>query len=151
MVSSNISEQGVTSARVAEAPWQTNLSPDLLNVVTVKPNTLSIFGLYEYVNYLRDNGLDAAVYEQALWGKVVAPLVTAVMVFLAIPFVFGPLRSVGVGHRILVGTLAGVGFYILNQMFAYMGLVFGFNPLLSALAPALLAFMAGYYMLRRLY
>lgn len=151
MLSSNIGEQGVVSARVDEALWQTNLSPDLLNVVTVKPNTLSIFGLYEYVRYLKDNGLDAAVYEQALWGKVVAPLITAVMVFLSIPFVFGPLRSVGVGHRILVGTLAGVGFYIINQMFAYMGLVFGFNPLLSALAPAGLAFMAGYYMLRRLY
>jgi lipopolysaccharide export system permease protein len=151
MVSSDISEQGVTAARVAEVPWQTNLSPDLLSVVTVKPNTLSIIGLYEYVSYLHDNGLDAAIYEQALWGKVVAPLVTGVMMFLAIPFVFGPLRSVGVGHRILVGTLAGVGFYIMNQMFAYMGLVFGFNPLLSALAPAVLAFLAGYYMLRRLY
>jgi len=151
MVSSNIGEQSVTAARVAEAPWQTNLSPDLLSVVTVKPNTLSIFGLYEYVNYLHDNGLDAAVYEQALWGKIVAPLVTGVMVFLSIPFVFGPLRSVGVGHRILVGSLAGVGFYIINQMFTYMGLVFGFNPLLSALAPAVLAFLAGYYMLRRLY
>jgi lipopolysaccharide export system permease protein len=120
-------------------------------VVTVKPNTLSILGLYEYVTYLHDNGLDSAVYEQALWGKVAAPVVTAVMVFLSIPFVFGPLRSVGVGHRILVGTLAGVALYILNQMFAYMGLVFGFNPLLSALAPAGIAFVAGYYMLRRIY
>jgi len=151
VLSSDITEQGVTSARAEEAPWQTNLSPDLLNVVTVKPNTLSILGLYDYVQYLNDNGLDAAVYEQALWGKVVAPLVTAVMVFLSIPFVFGPLRSVGVGHRILVGTLAGVGFHILNQMFTYMGLVFNFNPILSALAPAVLAFLAGYYMLRRLY
>jgi len=151
VLSSDITEQGVTSARAEEAPWQTNLSPDLLNVVTVKPNTLSILGLYEYVQYLNDNGLDAAVYEQALWGKVIAPLVTAVMVFISIPFVFGPLRSVGVGHRILVGTLAGVGFHILNQMFTYMGLVFNFNPILSALAPAMLAFLAGYYMLRRLY
>lgn len=151
MLSSDIDEHGVVSAEVAEVPWQTNLSPDLLNVVTVKPNTLSIFGLYEYVQYLTDNGLDAATYEQALWGKIVAPLVTAVMVFLSIPFVFGPLRSVGVGHRILVGTLAGVGFYILNQMFTYMGLVFGFNPLLSAMAPAMLAFLIGYLMLRRVH
>ena len=100
-------------------------------------------------NYLQENGLDTAAYEQALWGKIVAPLVTAVMVFIAIPFVFGPLRSVGVGHRILPGALAGIGFYILNQMFAYMGIVFGLNPVLSALAPAGIAFGAGYFMLRR--
>ena len=150
-VSTDIGAQGASSSRVAEIPWQTNLSPDLLSVVTVKPNTLSILGLYEYVEYLHENGLDSALYEQALWAKVVAPLVTAVMVFLSIPFVLGPLRSVGVGHRILVGTLAGVGFYILNQMFAYMGLVFGFNTFISALAPAGMAFLAGYYMLRRVY
>jgi lipopolysaccharide export system permease protein len=149
VVSSEIGEEQVFSTRVAEIPWQTNLSPDLLNVVTVEPNTLSIVGLYQYVNYLQENGLDTAAYEQALWGKIVAPLVTAVMVFIAIPFVFGPLRSVGVGHRILAGALAGIGFYILNQMFAYMGIVFGLNPVLSALAPAGIAFGAGYFMLRR--
>ncbi len=151
VVTSDISETTVTSSRIAEVPWQTNLSPDLLSVVTVKPNTLSIFGLYQYITYLNDNGLDADVYQQALWGKIVAPLVTAVMVFLSVPFVFGPLRSVGVGHRILVGTLAGIGFHILNQMFAYMGLVFGLNPMFSALFPAGLAFLAGYAMLRRVY
>ncbi|MBL1276560.1 MAG: LPS export ABC transporter permease LptG [Ectothiorhodospiraceae bacterium] len=151
VVSSDIGDGVVTSSRMKEAPWETNLSPDLLSVVTVKPNTLSIVGLYQYVQYLKDNGLDADVYQQALWNKLVAPIVTAVMVFLSIPFVFGPLRSVGIGHRILVGSLAGVGFYIVNQMFAYMGLVFGINPTLSALAPAALAFIIGYLMLRRVY
>ena len=73
------------------------------------------------------------------------------MVFLSIPFVFGPLRSVGIGHRILVGTLAGVGFFILNQMFAYMGVVFGLNPVFSAMAPAAMAFVAAYAMLRRVF
>lgn len=151
VMSSDVSETSMTSSRITEMSWQTNLSPDLLNVVTVKPNTLSIVGLYQYVTYLNDNGLDADVYQQALWGKIVAPLVTAVMVFLSIPFVFGPLRSVGIGHRILVGTLTGVGFYIVNQTFTYMGLVFDLNPVFSALAPAGLAFTGGYLMLRRVY
>jgi len=149
VASSDFGDNQVRYRHEAEVPWRTRLSPDLLNVVTVKPKTLSVWGLYQYVEYLRDNGLDASVYRQAFWGKVVAPLITAVMVFLSIPFVFGPLRSVGIGHRVLVGTLAGVGFHIVNQMFTYMGLVFGLNPLLSALAPATLAFAVGYWMLRR--
>lgn len=151
VVSSDIGEAVVASSHISESLWETNLSPDLLSVVTVKPSTLSIVGLYQYVTYLTDNGLDAAIYQQALWGKIVAPIVTAVMVFLSIPFVFGPLRSVGIGHRVLVGTLAGVGFYILNQTFAYMGLVFALNPVFSALAPAGMAFLAAYIMLRRIY
>jgi len=149
VVSSSFGDDRVLPRHQPELLWRTQLSPDLLNVVTVKPKTLSAWGLYQYVDYLQENGLDASVYRQAFWGKVVAPLITGVMVFLSIPFVFGPLRSVGIGHRVLVGTLAGVGFHILNQMFTYMGLVFGLNPLLSALTPAALAFAAGYWMLRR--
>ena len=108
-------------------------------------------GLYQYVRYLEDNGLDSAIYEQAFWGKVVTPIVTAVMVFLAMPFVFGPLRSVSIGHRIMAGTLVGVGFHIINQMFSYMGLVFGLGPIVGAFLPVGLAFIAGCLMLRRVF
>lgn len=149
VVSSEIGDGVVKSQNFKELPWQTQLSPDLLNVVTVKANTLSIWGLYQYLKYLRENGLDASVYEQTLWGKLMAPLVTAVMVFLAIPFVFGPLRSVGVGQRVMVGALVGIGFHIINQMFSYLGIVFGLNAILSASLPVLLAFIAGYLLLRR--
>lgn len=129
--------------------WDTGLSPDLLGVVTLHPGTMSIRGLYQYITYLKNNGLDAATYEHALWAKIVAPLVTGVMVFLAIPFVFGPLRSVGIGHRILVGALAGIGFYLLNQMSSYLGIVFNFNAILVALLPTVLVFGLAYWMLRR--
>jgi lipopolysaccharide export system permease protein len=101
------------------------------------------------VKYLRDNGLDAGVYEQALWAKLMAPLITGVMVFIAIPFVFGPLRSVGIGHRVLVGALIGVGFHLGNQMFAYLGLVFNLNPAFSAMFPAMLAFAVALGFLRK--
>lgn len=151
ILSNTLSWDGVSSRHIASEPWETRLSPDLLGVVTVKPNTLSIAGLYDYVKYLRENGLDAAVYEQALWGKLAAPLVTGVMVFLSLSFVFGPLRSVSIGHRILVGTLVGIGFHLSNQMFGYLGLVAGINPALSALLPLLLALGLGIWLIRRVY
>ena len=151
ITSSEVSFDGVTAQRIDSEPWNTRLSPDLLSVVTVKPNTLSIMGLYDYVSYLRENGLDATVYEQALWGKIVAPLVTGAMVFLAIPFVFGPLRSVSIGHRILVGTLVGIGFHLLNQMFGYIGLVVGIYPAMTAVLPLALALGTGFWLLRRVY
>ena len=151
ITSSEVSFDGVSAQSIEREPWDTRLSPDLLSVVTVKPNTLSIKGLYDYVSYLRENGLDAAVYEQALWGKIVAPLVTGVMVFLAIPFVFGPLRSVSIGHRILVGTLVGIGFHLLNQMFGYLGLVVGIYPALTAVLPLALALATGFWLMRRVY
>lgn len=149
VVSSRISPKRVTSSSAPSELWDTRLSPDLLSVVTVKPNTLSILGLYQYVKYLHDNGLDADTYEQALWAKLMAPFITGVMVFIAIPFVFGPLRSVGIGHRVLVGALVGVGFHLVNQMFAYMGLVFGLNPFFTALFPAAVVFAIAVGFLRK--
>jgi len=151
VVSSDLTSKQVTSHRQERLLWDTKLSPDLLSVVTLLPGTMSIRDLYQYVNYLNTNGLDAATYEYALWGKVVAPLITGVMVFLAIPFVFGPLRSVGVGHRVLVGALVGIGFYLVNQMFSYVGIVYSFNPMVSAFLPAGFALIVAYWMLRRVY
>ncbi len=147
---STIFENRVTVNRVKEEIWISPLKPDFVNVVAVKPEYLTAMGLYQYVGYLHENGLDAARYEQALWKKIISPISTAVMMFLAVPFVFGPLRSVAVGQKILVGTLMGVGFYLFNQIFAYMGLVYKLPPVLSVTLPTLVFFGVGLVLLRRL-
>lgn len=122
----------------AEQRWQGRLTPDILGVFNLQPEQLSVVGLYAYSRYLSQNGLDSFRYEQAFWKKVISPLVTIVMVLLAVPFVFGPLRSVSIGQRILVGLLVGLGFHLLNQMSGYLGVVFRFDPMLTATAPTLL-------------
>lgn len=149
VVSSEFDGLRVVTQREKSKIWNTDLSPDLLNVVTLLPATMSIRGLYQYINFLTSNGLDAASYQHALWNKVAAPFITGVMVFLAIPFVFGPLRSVGVGHRIFVGGLLGIGFYMVNQVFTYVGVVYNINPVVSSFLPAGLAFAMAYWMMRR--
>lgn len=141
----------VVSSRAAEQAWPTALSPDLLNVVAVEPRTLSITGLYQYIDYLKKNGLMSESYEQAFWSKIARPFVTCIMMLLSIPFVFGPLRSVGVGSRMLVGALVGIGFHLLNETSSYVGLVFHLDPMISVFAPALLALLAAIVLLRRIY
>ena len=131
--------------------WDTGLSPDLLSVVTVQPNTLSIWGLYQYIEYLESNGLSADQYKQTFWSKLMVPLVSGVMVLLSIPFVFGPLRSVSIGHRVLAGALVGIGYHLFSQMFSYLGLVMKFNPAFTALMPTLLAMLLVVVLLKRVY
>jgi lipopolysaccharide export system permease protein len=140
---------GVVTRQEKKATWDSLLSPELIDVVAVNPEFLSALGLYRYIVYLRENGLRSDRYEQAYWGKLASPLSTGVMVFLAIPFVFGPLRTVAVGQRILVGTLVGIGFYITNQIVAYGGLVNEVNPLVTVFAPPLAFLGLGIYLMRR--
>jgi len=143
-------EDRVHSEYQHETTWITRISPDLLQTVSFKTNTQSTWDLYNYIKYLEANDVAADTYKQAFWSKIAVPFVTGVMVLLAVPFVFGPLRSVGIGQRILVAVLVGVGFHIINLTFTHIGIVYQLNPALSALLPTSVAFVIAMYLLRRI-
>lgn len=148
---SDISETQVTTQQLSSMMTAFLMNHEVIDIITIKPESLSAWGLYKYVRYLKENDLNAASYEKVLWSKIILPFSTGVMVFLAIPFVFGSVRSVGVGQRILVGALVGIGFYLFNQIFSYVGLVYEINPILSAVLPTVLFFAIAVRMIRRVY
>ncbi len=113
--------------------WRTALAPDKLAVVTVKPEELALSGLYDYVHYLKASEQDASRYELALWRKLTQPFSIGVMMLMALSFIFGPLRSVTMGARILSGVIAGFTFYISSEFFGPLSLVYGFPQLLVLL------------------
>ncbi|SDR70153.1 LPS export ABC transporter permease LptG [Pseudomonas oryzae] len=135
--------------RQAEERWDVELSPELLGTVVVEPDALSMTGLWRYIHYLGEQGLNNSQYWLAFWTKVLQPLVTATLVLLAISFIFGPLRSVTLGQRIFTGVLVGFVFRIAQDLLGPSSLVFGFSPLLAVLVPAGICALAGLWMLRR--
>jgi len=149
VVQSTVDELGVKVKAVEYASWQSQLNPGMLNIVIVPPEFLPLWGLLEYINYLQNNHQAVEQYQMAFWMKIMMPLSSAVMVMLAVPFIFGPLRSAPVGGRILVGSLVGIGFHIFNQSIQHVGLVYGLLPWLVALMPTVLFGGLGYYMMRR--
>jgi lipopolysaccharide export system permease protein len=118
--------------------WETQLQPSVLDVISVKPHMLAAWDLWRYIGYLKQNGQTSLSYEVAFWGKVFSPIVTLVMLFLSIPFVFGSLRSVGIGQRIFVGAMIGIAFYLVNRSFSYLAVVYSLNAVFSTLLPLLL-------------
>lgn len=147
---STIDVTGVKTQRAKRVSWDLQLGPELIEVIEIKPASMSISGLYRYIRYLRANALDTAAYEVEFWVKLTLPLATGVMVFAALPFVFGPLRSVSAGQRVLVGVLVGLGLYVLNQVVAYGGLAYGIPPAVGGLLPTLLVLGASLVIMRRL-
>ncbi|MDB1122920.1 LPS export ABC transporter permease LptG [Vibrio algarum] len=129
--------------------WQSTIEPDKLDVVTVKPEELSLSGIYDYVNYLKASEQDAARYELAFWRKMTQPLSIAVMMLMALSFVFGPLRSVTMGARIISGIIAGFTFYISSEFFGPLSLVYQIPPFVGAVAPSLLFLALAIMLLRR--
>jgi lipopolysaccharide export system permease protein len=133
----------------ANERWDIELSPQLLSTVVMEPESLSVSGLWQYIHYLGEQGLNNARYWLAFWSKVLQPLVTGALVLMAISFIFGPLRSVTLGQRVFTGVLVGFVFQIAQDLLGPSSLVFGFSPLLAVLVPAGICALAGGWLLRR--
>ncbi|WP_428772893.1 LPS export ABC transporter permease LptG [Vibrio sp.] len=129
--------------------WTTTLAPDKLAVVTVKPEELSLSGLYDYVTFLKQSEQDASRYELALWRKITQPFSVAVMMLMALSFIFGPLRSVTMGARILSGVIAGFTFYISSEFFGPLSLVYNIPPAFGAIMPSIVFLTVALMLLRR--
>ncbi len=140
----------VQTEHLADLLIPSALNPQILDVLAAKPSDLSIRDLRLYVAYLEGNGLDAQDYRLALWRKLLAPLAYVAMLVIAMPFVFGPQRSTGVGQRLLIGLLLGLGFFLSNYLLGNVVLLYGLPPLLGATLPTLLFLGAGFYALHRL-
>lgn len=140
----------VTVQQQPQMVWNTVLTPNMLSVLQVEPDRLSISGLWEYIAHLRANNQDSRRFEVALWGKFFYPLATCVLMLLAMPFAQIQQRSSGIGTRIFVGILLGLVFIVFNRLFSYLALLHEWPPVLGAVLPGLIFLSAGALMLYRL-
>ncbi|NNM01447.1 MAG: LptF/LptG family permease, partial [Gammaproteobacteria bacterium] len=145
-----VAEHGVVARQIEQASWNSVLRPELLSIVAVKPEILSVWSLVRYIEYLDSNNLETRLYQHAMWAKIFYPAATAVMVFLAVPLVLSSSsRSVSMGRRVMLGFLIGLAFHVINTASGNLGAVVDLSPLASAAAPTLLALLVGMVMLRR--
>lgn len=130
-----LEENHVVPTRQASADIATRLSPEFLGLAVVNPETLPARGLYSYIQHLKQNGLDARQYETTLWARIARTVAVSIIVVLAVPFAFGPMRSTGTGTRTVVGILMGVTFFLLAKMMESGGAVFQLPPIVVAWVP----------------
>lgn len=149
VTTTKITEQGTSLETGENERWESGLSPDVLSVLIVKPENLSMSGLFTYATYLDEQGLRAATYWLAFWKKVLMPVGTAVMVLVAISFIFGPLRSVTMGFRVFTGLIVGLLFKYMQDLLGPMSLVFGFDPMLATVVPIAFSGLVGFLLMRR--
>lgn len=129
--------------------WDTDITPNLLVLEVVEPDSLPVQQLWPYARYLKQQGLMSGDIELAFWRKVLQPLAIAGLVLVAMSFVFGPLRDGGMGARLFAGVIVGVAFRISQDFFGPASLIFGFAPALAALAPIIVCWLAGGLLLWR--
>lgn len=122
--------------------WHSAVNPELLSVLMVTPERMSLFGLLNYTQHLSANRQTTERYEIAIWKKVIYPLAAFVMVALALPFGYSHNRVGGVSLKIFAGVMLGILFYALNGLFSNLGIINAWPPFASAAAPSAL-FLVG--------
>ncbi len=130
-------------------PWDTELTPRLLDVLFVDPDHLSMNGLYKYARYREAQGLESKSYWLAFWSKMMLPLATLSLVLVGVSFIFGPLRDGTMGFRIFMGVIIGLVFMYSQDLLGPSSLVFGFPPIVAVLAPIAVCLGIGLLLLRK--
>ena len=133
--------------RAETAEWVSAVNPDLLAVLMVAPERMSLVGLINYTEHLSDNRQKTERYEIAIWKKLVYPLASLVMVALALPFGYSHNRVGGVSLKIFAGVMLGILFYALNGLFSNLGVINAWPPFASATAPSALFLLGAVGML----
>jgi lipopolysaccharide export system permease protein len=122
--------------------WTSAVTPDLLAVLMVSPERMTLYGLLSFTRHLTDNKQQTERYQIAIWKKLVYPLAAFVMVALALPFGYSHNRVGGVSLKIFAGIMLGILFYALNGLFSNLGIINAWPPFASATAPSALFLLA---------
>ncbi|MEO7548753.1 MAG: LPS export ABC transporter permease LptG [Ramlibacter sp.] len=144
----------VVRSKVANLRWTTGISQEMVSVALLKPDRMSTLDLFQYIRHLDANGQTSQRYEIEFWRKVFYPLSCLVMVVLALPFAYLHFRAGGITSYVFGGVLIGISFFLLNNVFGYIGNLQNWWPWLTAASPGLIYSMLslgafGWLVLRR--
>jgi len=118
--------------------WPNRISAEMVSAALLKPERMNTIDLFQYIRHLQNNAQTAQRYEIEFWKKVFYPLSCLVMVVLALPFAYLHFRSGGIATYVFGGVMAGISFFLLNNVFGYIGNLQNWQPWLTAALPGLM-------------
>lgn len=135
VATSRFDKDRVDADTVAESSMRSTVNPEFLGLAATDPQLLTLRGLASYIDHLRHNSLETAAYEIGYWSRIARLFAVIVVTLLALPFVFGPLRTTGAGTRTVIGVLLGTVFFLITRTVENGGQLFNLNPALVGWLP----------------
>ncbi|MBB3258918.1 lipopolysaccharide export system permease protein [Paraburkholderia bannensis] len=132
-----------TQTSTPEYSLRSELTPQILSVLLVSPDRMSMFNLFRYIQHLTENHQDTQRYEIALWRKLLYPFAVFVMLVLSLPFAYLHTRAGVVGVKVFGGIMLGMSFQLVNTLFSHIGNLNTWPAPLTAATPALIYLALG--------
>jgi lipopolysaccharide export system permease protein len=135
VATSRFTADRVEGDTVSDYTLRSTVNPAFLGLAATDPQLLTLHGLASYIDHLRRNNLEPTVYEIGYWSRIARHFAVVIVTLLALPFVFGPLRTTGAGTRTVIGALLGVVFFLITRTVENGGQLFDLNPALIGWLP----------------
>ncbi|HEX7686025.1 MAG TPA: LPS export ABC transporter permease LptG [Trinickia sp.] len=132
-----------TQVTLPQYSLRSELTPQILSVLLVAPDRMSMFNLFRYIQHLIENHQDTQRYDIALWKKVLYPFAVLVMLVLSLPFAYLHTRAGVVGVKVFGGIMLGMSFQLVNTLFSHVGMLNTWPAPLTAALPALIYLALG--------
>ncbi len=127
---------------------RSQITPEILSVLLVAPEQMSIQNLFSYIHHLKENHQDTQRYDIALWRKFAYPFAIFVMLTLSLPFAYLHTRAGVVGIKVFGGIMLGMSFQLVNTLFSHIGTLKTWPAPLVTAMPGLLYLALGIAALR---
>lgn len=150
VVKTTFRKSGTKSAVIPSVDWKLNLNTNLLRVGMRDPGDMSLPRLAKFAQYLENNGLQAMEFKFEFWQRLLQPIASLIMVFLAVPFVLGTLGTTSLGLRMLIGIIIGFIFFIMNALLGQLCIVYQIPAFMAAVIPLMIFALIGVIVMRRL-
>ena len=131
-------DQKVETKNIASEQINYLIDMSALNNSYSFASEIALPALDEQIKYLKSVGLSVRRLQYSYWQRIFTPLVSILMICIAVPFVFGSMRDSSMSVRVIVGLVFGFGFFVLNQVIGTLSLAMQLAPILSAGLPLLL-------------
>jgi lipopolysaccharide export system permease protein len=141
--------ENTTSTVTPQTIWHSGLDPRMLALGIIATQYMPLRDLDRNIQYLDRNHQDASSYRNAYWARVFYPFNVLVLVFCAVPFAFGTLRSGGLSKRLFIGIVVALGFQLLQSAIVNFGAINGIHPALANMFPPLILIGAALLYFRR--
>jgi lipopolysaccharide export system permease protein len=132
-----------TQVSLPEYSLRSELTPQILSVLLVSPDRMSMFNLFRYIQHLVENHQDTQRYEIALWKKLLYPFAVLVMLVLSLPFGYLHTRAGVVGVKVFGGIMLGMSFQLINTLFSHVGMLNTWPAPITAATPGLIYLVLG--------
>jgi lipopolysaccharide export system permease protein len=122
----------------ATVTQSTQLSAREVRWLVQTPEALPLSDLWDAVQYLSDEDLNARAHTQLFWQRMLLPVTLIILALLASATAFGSLRSLGMSTRVFLAVLLGLVFKYTMDMASPGVFLAGWHPALAIILPLLI-------------